>query len=143
MSSSQKIRDFSLRNTKDSVPELRTGYLVSVHQKIKEGNRERVQIFEGTVIRVNAGYGVSDTFTVRKIASGVGVEKIFPIHSPNVIKIEVKRAYRVRRARLNFLRSLSGKALRMKEVTLRLTEKLFPKTEKVAEKKEETTEKAS
>jgi large subunit ribosomal protein L19 len=143
MSSSQKIRDFSLRNTKDSVPDLRAGYLVSVHQKIKEGNRERVQIFEGTVIKVNAGYGVSDTFTVRKIASGVGVEKIFPIHSPNVIKIEVKRAYRVRRARLNFLRSLSGKALRMKEVTLRLTEKLFPKAEKVAEKKEETTEKAS
>ncbi len=121
---------FSQKFCKDSVPNLRSGYLVKVHQKVREGNKERIQIFEGTIIRKSSGHGVNETFTVRKISSGIGVEKTFPIHSPNVVKIEVLRAHKVRHAKLHFLRALSGKALRLKEITLKLTEKTFKKEKK-------------
>ncbi len=133
---------FSKKFCKESVPALRSGYLVKVHQKVREGNKERVQIFEGTIIRKNSGHGVNETFTVRKISSGIGVEKTFPIHSPNVVKIEIMRAHKVRRAKLHFLRELSGKALRLKEIALKLTEKTFKKDkiEEVIEKAEEIPE---
>jgi len=133
---------FSKKFCKDSVPDLRPGYLVQVHQKVREGNKERVQVFEGTIVRRNSGHGVNETFTVRKISSGIGVEKTFPIHSPNVVKIEVLRAHKVRRAKLHFLRDLSGKALRLKEIALKLTEKVFAKdkVEEVVEKTKEVAE---
>ena len=137
-----KVQAFGEKFCKDSVPDLQPGYLVKVHQKIKEGAKERIQIFEGTVIKTNAGYGVDSTFTVRKITNGIGVEKIIPYHSPNVIKIEVLRAYRVRRAKLNYLRELRGKALRMQEIPLKLKEKLFKKEVK-AEAPVETKEEAA
>lgn len=117
------IEKFSAKYCKPSVPELQPGYIVKVHQKIIEGNKTRVQVFQGTVIAVNPGHGVDATFTVRKISEGIGVEKVYPFHSPNVVKIEVTRAQKVRRAKLNFLRDRSGKALRLKEVELKLTEK--------------------
>ncbi len=97
------------------VPELRSGYTVKVHQKIKEGEKERVQIFEGLIIKINSGYGADKTFTVRKIVEGVGVEKIFPLYSPNVVKIEVKKKSKVRRAKLYYMKDRSGKSARLKE----------------------------
>ena len=99
---------------KKEVPEFRIGDTVKVHNLIKEGNRERIQIFEGTVIRKKNG-GISETFTVRRISYGVGVEKTFPIHSPNVVNVEVVRRGKVRRARLYYLRDRVGKASKVKE----------------------------
>ena len=95
------------------IPAFNVGDTVKVHVKIKEGNRERIQIFEGFVLKKQNG-GVSDTFTVRRIASGVGVEKTWPIHSPLVEKIEVVRRGSVRRAKLNYMRERTGKAAKIK-----------------------------
>jgi large subunit ribosomal protein L19 len=141
---SQLLHQFSKKYCKPNVPDIRPGYLVKVHQKIKEGNKERIQAFEGTVIAVNPGHGIESTFTVRKISEGIGVEKVYPIHSPNVVKVDVLRAHKVRRAKLNFLRALSGKALRLREVELKLEEKTFEqpveeKAEEVVEEKKEET----
>lgn len=97
-------------------PEIRPGFTVRVHERIQEGGKERIQIFEGLVISVHKGSTPSDTtFTVRKIASGVGVEKVFSLHSPKIEKIEVKKVARVRRAKLFFLRGRRGKAARLSE----------------------------
>lgn len=99
-----------------SVPEVKPGYTVRVHERIQEGEKSRIQIFEGLVIGVHKGHVPTDrSFTVRKVVSGIGVEKVFPLHSPNVEKIEVKKVAKVRRARLNFLRGRTGKAARMTE----------------------------
>lgn len=98
---------------KTDVPEFGVGDTVKVHIKIKEGNRERIQIFEGFVLKEQNG-GLSKTFTVRRIASGVGVEKTFPIHSPLIAKIEVVRKGDVRRAKLNYMRERIGKAAKIK-----------------------------
>ena len=114
--------------------------IVKVHQKIKEGTKERIQIFQGTIIKVGAGNGVSQTFTVRKISAGIGVERCFPIHSPNVVRVEILRQQKVRRAKLGFLRELSGKALRLKEIPLVLRQNEFKKDAVVADTTEETTE---
>lgn len=95
-------------------PDFRPGDTLRVHVKIKEGARERIQVFEGVVIARQHG-GLDETFTVRKISSGVGVERIFPLHCPSIEKIEVQRLGRVRRAKLYYLRKLSGKAARIKE----------------------------
>jgi len=99
---------------KNNYPNLDIGDYVKVHLKIKEGNRERIQIFEGTVI-ARKGAGLSETVTVRRLASGVGVERILPIHSPNIDKIETVRKGRVRRAKLYYLRDRVGKAAKVKE----------------------------
>jgi len=99
---------------KNDNPAFRPGDTVKVHVKIKEGNRERIQIFEGLVIK-RRGSGISETFTVRKLSSGVGVERTFPVHTPNIDKIEVVRKGKVRRAKLNYIRTLSAKAARIKE----------------------------
>lgn len=99
-----------------NIPAVKSGDTVKVHQKVKEGAKERIQIFEGVVIRHKGGNGVQSTITVRKIASGVGVERIYPLHSPNIVKIEVTRRSKVRRAYLGYLRALRGKAARMKEI---------------------------
>ena len=98
---------------KSDIPAFNVGDTVKVHVKIKEGNRERIQIFEGFVLKRQGG-GIGETFTVRRIASGVGVEKTFPIHSPIVEKIEVVRRGRVRRARLHYMRQRTGKSAKIK-----------------------------
>ena len=112
--SQQLINAVTKNYMKNDVPELRAGDTVRVHVRIKEGEKERIQIFEGLVIYRHGG-GISATFTVRKISSGVGVEKIFPVHSPMIAKIEVVRLGKVRRAKLSYIRSLSAKAARIKE----------------------------
>ncbi len=99
---------------RDSHYKVQIGDYVKVHLKIKEGNRERIQIFEGTVI-ARKGQGVSETFTVRRIASGVGVERVLPVHSPRIDRIEIVRKGKVRRAKLYYLRDRVGKAAKVKE----------------------------
>jgi len=97
-------------------PDVQPGYTVRVHTKQMEGDKERIQIFEGLVIGVHRGHSPTDcSFTVRKVASGIGVERVFPLHSPNVEKIEVKKVAKVRRAKLNFLRGRAGKSARLSE----------------------------
>ena len=95
-------------------PQMKSGDTVKVHVKVREGDKERIQIFEGIVIGMHRG-GVRASFTVRKVSFGQGVERIFPLHSPIIAKIELVRSARVRRAKLYFLRDLKGKAARMKE----------------------------
>ncbi|HOC17237.1 MAG TPA: 50S ribosomal protein L19 [Vicinamibacterales bacterium] len=95
-------------------PQLRSGDTVRVHVKVREGDKERIQVFEGIVIGMHRG-GARATFTVRKVSFGQGVERIFPLHSPIIDKVDVVRSARVRRAKLYFLRALKGKAARMKE----------------------------
>ena len=98
---------------KKQVPAFKAGDTVSVHYKIREGNKERIQIYQGVVIQRNS-VGVNETFTVRKMSNGVGVERIFPVNSPNIEKIEVNSYGKVRRAKLFYLRALTGKAARVK-----------------------------
>ena len=107
----EKITSAQLRS---DITEFRPGDTVRVHAKVVEGSRERIQIFEGLVIK-RRGAGISETYTVRKISNGVGVERTFPVHTPRVAKIEVVRKGRVRRAKLYYIRALSGKAARIKE----------------------------
>ena len=112
--SQQLIREITAAYMKNDVPEFRPGDTVKVSVKIKEGDRERIQLFEGLVIKKRGG-GISETFTVRKNSYGVGVERTFPVHAPLVDKIEVVRKGKVRRAKLNYIRNLSAKAARIKE----------------------------
>ncbi|MDD2627723.1 MAG: 50S ribosomal protein L19 [Clostridia bacterium] len=108
------VKAIEQEQLKENMPKFNIGDTVKVHVKIKEGNRERIQIFEGVVIkRQNAG--VNETFTVRKISYGIGVERTFPIHSPKIEDVEVTRAGKVRRAKLYYLRDRVGKASRPKE----------------------------
>lgn len=100
---------------KENAPVFEIGDTIRVHNKIKEGTRERIQLFEGTVIAKKNG-GISETFTVRRVSYGVGVEKTFPLHSPNVAKVEVIRRGKVRRAKLYYLRDRVGKAAKVKEL---------------------------
>lgn len=101
------IEAFTNEQLKKELPLVRVGDTVRVHNKIKEGNRERIQLFEGTVIGKHGG-GISETFTVRRVSYGVGVEKTFPIHSPNVEKVEIVRVGKIRRAKLYYLRGRVG-----------------------------------
>lgn len=110
----QKLDALDAKSLKPDLPEFRAGDTVNVHVRVVEGNRERIQVFKGVVIR-RQGQGVSETFTVRKISFGVGVERIFPVHSPVVDKIEVLSRGIVRRAKLYYLRDLRGKAARIRE----------------------------
>ena len=109
------IKNIEDAQLKAQAPEFRVGDTVRVSAKIKEGNRERIQVFEGTVLK-KQGTGVRATFTVRKISNGVGVEKTWPVHSPNVEKVEVVRRGKVRRAKLNYLRDRVGKKAKVKEL---------------------------
>ena len=109
------IKNIEDAQLKAQAPEFRVGDTVRVSAKIKEGNRERIQVFEGTVIKRQNG-GVRETFTVRKTSNGIGVEKTWPLHSPNVEKVEVVRKGKVRRAKLNYLRDRVGKSAKVKEV---------------------------
>ena len=107
------LRAIEAEQMRNDLPNFRIGDTVKLHVKIKEGNRERIQIFEGFVLKRQNG-GIGETFTVRRIASGVGVEKTFPIHSPLVEKIEVVRRGKVRRARLHYMRQRTGKSAKIK-----------------------------
>ncbi len=100
---------------KEERPNINIGDVVKVHIKIREGERERIQIFEGTII-ARKGSGVSETFTVRRVSYGVGVEKVFPVNSPNVAKVELVRSGKVRRSKLYYLRDRVGKAAKVKEL---------------------------
>lgn len=106
----QKISD---KQKKSAVVDVRSGDTVRVHQKVREGGKERVQVFEGLVIKTSRNRSLTSTFTVRRIASGVGVEKAFLIHSPTILKVEVVRRSKVRRNRLNYIRQLTGKSTRL------------------------------
>ena len=109
------IKNIEAAQLKETVTEFNVGDTVKVYAKIKEGEKERIQIFEGTVLKRQGG-GARETFTVRKTSNGVGVEKTWPLHSPNVDKIEVVRKGKVRRAKLNYLRQRVGKAAKVKEI---------------------------
>ncbi|GMB08481.1 LSU ribosomal protein L19P [Thermolongibacillus altinsuensis] len=109
------IQEITKEQLRTDLPDFRPGDTVRVHVKVVEGNRERIQVFEGVVIK-RRGAGISETFTVRKVSYGVGVERTFPVHTPKIAKLEVVRRGKVRRAKLYYLRQLRGKAARIKEV---------------------------
>lgn len=108
------VKEISAGMLKTDVPELKIGSTVRVHVRIKEGDKSRIQVFEGTIIAKNNS-GIAETFTVRRVSYGVGVERVFPVHSPNVEKVETVRNGRVRRAKLYYLRDRVGKAAKVKE----------------------------
>ena len=110
-----KLDAFAREQLKESVPSFNIGDTIRVHNKIKEGTRERIQMFEGTVI-ARRGTGISETFTVRRVSYGCGVEKTFPLHSPHVEKVDVIRRGKVRRAKLYYLRDRVGKSSKVKEL---------------------------
>jgi len=110
-----RLRRIEQAFSREDLPVFKVGDTVDIHVRIREGDKERVQIFNGTVIRRKGG-GMSATYTVRRIVNGQGVERTFPLHSPHVLKVEVKRSGKTRRAKLYFLRDRTGKATRLKEV---------------------------
>lgn len=109
------LQTIAREQLRSDIPAFRPGDTLRVHVKVREGQRERIQVFEGIVIR-RRGSGISETYAVRKISYGVGVERTFPVHSPKIEKIDVVRRGKVRRAKLHYLRGLSGKAARIKEI---------------------------
>lgn len=109
------VQEITKEQLRTNLPKFRPGDTLKVYVKVIEGSRERIQLFEGVVIRRHGG-GISETFTVRKVSYGVGVERTFPLHSPKLDKIEVARRGKVRRAKLYYLRELRGKAARIKEI---------------------------
>ena len=128
-----KLDKFNRAQERNDIPEIRTGYAVRVHQKIKEGDKQRIQIFEGLVIARKHGQGINSTITVRKVSGGFGVERIFPVHSPVIEKIEVVRKHKVRRAKLYYIREKSAKETRLKEIKDKPAKKPVSK-KKVSEK---------
>ncbi|MBU2524231.1 50S ribosomal protein L19 [Patescibacteria group bacterium] len=114
---------------KKGVPKFGPGYTVEVHQRIKEGEKERIQIFKGLVIKVSSGTGTNKSFTVRKIVDGIGVEKIFPIHSTNIVKIVPLKKAKIRRSKLYYMRERFGKSARFKETHLKAEDMLVPEEE--------------
>ncbi|MFC1700713.1 50S ribosomal protein L19 [Patescibacteria group bacterium] len=112
-----KLEEFNKKQIKDNkLPEIRTGYTIRVHQKIKEGDKQRIQIFEGLVISVKHGKGINSAITVRRMQNGYGVERIFPFHAPFIEKIEIVKKSKVRRAKLYYIRNKSAKESRLKEI---------------------------
>lgn len=109
------ISEITKEQLRTDLPTFRAGDTVKVHVKVVEGTRERIQVYEGVVIKRRGG-GISETFTVRKISYGVGVERTFPVHTPKIAKLEVTRRGKVRRAKLYYLRNLRGKAARIREI---------------------------
>ena len=116
------LRSIEVGHLRDDVPEFRPGDTVRVHVRVVEGAKERIQAFEGVVIK-RRGEGINETFTVRRVSYGVGVERCFPVHMPRIQKIEVVRRGKVRRAKLFYLRKLSGRAARIKERTTHVARK--------------------
>lgn len=128
---------------KKNIPEIKSGDTIRVHLKIKEGDKERIQIFEGLVIATHAGKSLDASFTVRKESFGVGVERVFPLHSPRILKVERVKQSRVRRSKLYFMRGLTGKEARLKEVNRDSKMWEEPEAEKELEKLAEETAKAA
>lgn len=143
-----KVRKFIENHLRNKV-DLKVGDTVRVHQRIKEGSKERIQVFEGLIIAKKHGNGINGTFTVRKVSSGVGVEKIFPIHSPVIDKIEIVKSGRVRRAKIYYIRDATGRRGRLKEVKRKqkdeeVVEETIEKiTEETSEKFTSTSAKAT
>lgn len=134
------IKSIEHEQLKNKIPELKVGNTVRVHVRIKEGNKERIQVFEGIIIKVQGG-GVNQTFTVRKISYGVGVEKTFLVHSPLVEKVELVRVGKARRAKLFYLRDRVGKAAKTKEqIGARIEDREIVVKEDLEEPVEETTD---
>lgn len=137
--SDKVIQEFNKNQLKEDIPELRPGQTIKVHQKIKEGDKERVQVFEGIVVGIRGGKGMDGTFTVRKVSEGIGVEKIFPIHLPSVEKIEIIKTAKARQAKLYYLRD---KEIKMKEAKEK-HEKHLKKEEELAERRRQEQEAAA
>lgn len=136
------IQEIQKKNVKKT-QNFEAGMTVRVHQKIKEGEKERVQIFEGLIIRVSAGHGSNKAITVRKVVEGIGVEKVFPLQSPTIVKIEIKKKSKVRRAKIYYMRERFGKSARLKGRFLS-DEELEQSVTELAEKVEkEEAEKAA
>jgi len=141
---SKVLNKFNQSQLKKDLPDIRPGDTVRIHQKIKEGNKERVQVFEGLVIAKKHGKGISSNITVRKVLQGVGVERVFPVHSPLIEKIEVIKKGKVRRAKLYYLRTAKGKRARLKREKFKQAVVAEPEvipTEIVEEKPVENTKK--
>ncbi|HEY4495672.1 MAG TPA: 50S ribosomal protein L19 [Candidatus Paceibacterota bacterium] len=113
-----KIQTFNQKNLKSDIPQIKSGMKIRVWQKIKEGEKERLQAFEGVVLAVKHGSGKTGTFTVRKISSGIGVERIFPFYAPTIDKVEILSQAKVRRTKLYYLRGRIGKKSKMKQIVL-------------------------
>ena len=136
-----KIEKFNQEQLKKGLDGIRPGDTIKVHQKIKEKDKQRIQVFEGLVLARKHGKGISSTITVRKLVSGIGVERVFPLHSPNIEKIEIIKRGKVKRAKLYYLRKAKGKKARLKKVDFEqpATEEK-PIEEKLTEKKVEKEE---
>jgi len=135
-----KVSKFTESQLKNKV-QLKVGDTVKVHQRIKEGSKERIQIFEGLIIAKKHGEGISGTFTVRKVTSGVGVEKVFPLHAPMIEKIEVVKSGKVRRSKIYYIREATGRRGRLKEIKRKsLVEKEDTKEEVKEDTKDEVVE---
>lgn len=140
-----KLETFNKSIMKENLPDIRPGDVIQVHQKIKEGDKERIQVFEGLVLAARHGRGIDAMITVRKVAQGVGVERIFPIHSPAIDKIEVVKRGKVKRAKLYYLRSAKGKKakLKYKDFAVAVAEEPAPSAPQTeaspAEEKQETS----
>jgi large subunit ribosomal protein L19 len=133
----KKIIEFNLDQRNKKIPDLRSGDVVKIHRKIKEGNKERIQVFEGIIIAIKGKQSSSPMITVRKVSMGVGVELIFPVHSPQIEKIELVKRAKVRRAKLYYIRDKSTKSLRMKYKDLSgFVKEEAPDVEDVEAKKE-------
>jgi len=132
-----KLEKFNKKQLKNDLSDIKSGYTVRVHQKIKEGDKQRIQIFEGLVISKKHGKGINATITVRKISQGIGVEKIFPIHSPFIEKIEVVKKHKVRRAKLYYIRHKSAKQARLKEIKEKPNKKIEEKPKEEIKQTEE------
>ena len=126
-----KLETVAKATLKQNVPDIQPGDVIRVHQKLKEGDKERIQVFEGVVLAKKHGVGINATITVRKVTQGVGVERIFPIHSPLIEKIEIVRRSKVRRAKLYYLREAKGRKARLKAkaFNLEVPEKPDPEQE--------------
>jgi len=135
----KRIAQLEKSYMRDDLPEFSSGDTIRVHVRIKEGDKERIQVFQGDVISRRGG-GLGATFTVRKISNGIGVERVFPVHSPNIARVERVRKGQVRRKKLYYLRNLTGKSARIKEVlpTGNKKAKKAQKTQKVASATKET-----
>lgn len=117
------VKHISASQHRTDLPDFKPGYTVKVHQKIKEGDKERIQMFEGVVIARKGGTGANATFTVRKIASGVGVERIYPIHSPNIAKLEIVKTADVKKAKLYYIRKRQDNAPRTRKAKSKVASK--------------------
>ncbi|MBU1015077.1 50S ribosomal protein L19 [Patescibacteria group bacterium] len=118
-----QIETFVQAQLKTDLPDIHPGDTIKVHQRVKEGQKERIQVFEGIVLARKHGKGIQATITVRKVSQGVGVERVFPIHSPNITKMEVVKRAKVRRAKLYYLREAKGKRARLKTLEVKKTKK--------------------